>query len=410
MSDDKSSEPDKIPQESPAPQDESSAANTNDAAASDDAAPPAGEPLRSIHTTSLPKILEHFGISLFVTTYQAGKLVIIRADDGVANTHFRNFKKPMGMAFDGNRLAIGTAQEIWEFRNVPAVAPRLEPKGKVDACFLPRSGHVTGDIQIHEMMYEGRDLWFVNTAFSCLCTLDSEHSFVPRWRPPFVSAYEPTDRCHLNGLGIANGKPKWVTALGQTDVGGGWRENKKSGGILMDIESNEIVVQGLSMPHSPRWYQGRLWVLESGNGSFGYVDLQTGKYESIVELPGFTRGLEFVGDLAFIGLSQVRESAVFSGIPITERLKPEERSCGIWCINIHHGQIVGFLKFEAAVQEIFAVAALPGMRYPDLINHDPKITGTSFVLPDAALREVPEGLVTRADSIGNPATAAPADR
>ncbi len=235
----------------------------------DAAAPaePQGEPLRSVHTNSLPNILDHFGISLLVTTYQAGKLVIVRSDDGVANTHFRNFRKPMGMAFDGNRLAIGTAQEIWEFRNVPAVAPRLEPKGKVDACFLPRSGHVTGDVQIHEMMYEGRELWFVNTAFSCLCTLDSEHSFVPRWRPPFVTAYEPTDRCHLNGLGMANGRPKWVTALGATDEAGGWRENKKSGGILMDIESNEIVLQGLSMPHSPRWYQDRLWVLESGKGT-----------------------------------------------------------------------------------------------------------------------------------------------
>ena len=277
----------------------------------------------------------------------------------------------------------------------PAVAPKLEPKGKVDACFLPRAGHITGDIQIHEMMYEGTDLWFVNTAFSCLCTLDREHSFVPRWRPPFITQYEPTDRCHLNGLGIANGKPKWVTALGKSNEARGWRENKKSGGILMDIESNEIVLEGLSMPHSPRWYQDRLWVLESGNGSFGYVDLKSGKYESIIELPGFTRGLEFVGNVAFIGLSQVRESAIFSGIRITERLKEDERSCGVWCVDITTGNVLAFLKFEAAVQEIFAVAALPGVRFPDLINHDPQITGSSFVLPDEALQQVPEELVTR---------------
>jgi uncharacterized protein (TIGR03032 family) len=334
-------------------------------------------------------------MSLLVTTYQAGKLVILRPDGDALNTHFRNFKKPMGMAFDNGRLAVGTSQEIWEFRNVPAVSARLEPKGKIDACFLPRSGHMTGDIQIHEMTYEGDELWFINTSFSCLCTSDREHSFVPRWRPPFVTQYEPTDRCHLNGLGIQDGRPKWVTALGQTDTAGGWRENKKDGGILMDLDSNEIVVRGLSMPHSPRWYQDKLWVLESGAGTLGHVDLAKGKYEPIVELPGFTRGLDFVGNLAFIGLSQVRESAVFSGIEITQRLTEAERTCGIWIVDIRNGQIIGFLKFEDAVQEIFAVAALPGMRYPDLINHDPQVTATSYVLPDEALREVPNELLAK---------------
>ena len=315
--------PDSVPADAGAT---ASPAGDGTSGASDEPATDAPPPLRSVHTTNLPGILEHFGISLLVTTYQAGKLVILRPDGQVLNTHFRNFKKPMGMAVDGARLAIGTAQEIWEFRNVPAVCQRIEPKGKVDACYLPRSGHMTGDIQIHEMMYRGQELWFVNTAFSCLCTYDQEHSFVPRWRPPFVTAYEPSDRCHLNGLGVADGKPKYVTALGKTDTAGGWRENKKNGGILMDIETNEILVEGLSMPHSPRWYQDRLWVLQSGDGSFGYVDLQSGKYEPIVELPGFTRGLDFIGNLAFIGLSQVRETAVFSGISITERMKETERT------------------------------------------------------------------------------------
>jgi len=371
--------------------------------------PPQEAPLRSVHTTNFPNILKHFGASLLVTTYQAGKLVIVRADGDVINTHFRNFKKPMGMAVDGGRLAIGTAQEIWEFRNVPAVAPRLEPKGKVDSCFLPRHGHITGDIQIHEMCYEGTDLWFINTAFSCLCTYDVDHSFSPRWRPPFVTDLAPGDRCHLNGLGVANGKPKWVTALGKTNETGKWRENKKDGGILMDLDSNEIVLEGLSMPHSPRWYQDKLWVLESGTGSFGYVDLDTCKYESIVELPGFTRGLDFCGNLAFIGLSQVRETAVFSGIPITETLKEEERTCGVWVIDIRNGQIVAFLKFEDAVQEIFALALLPGMQYPDLINHDAEITGSSFVLPDAALRDVPNQLLAKNTDPDASYPATPAD-
>jgi uncharacterized protein (TIGR03032 family) len=369
-------------------------------------------PLRSVHTTNFPAILEQLGSSLFVTTYQAGKLAILRPDNGVINTHFRTFNKPMGMAIAPGRLAIGTAVDMWEFRDVPAVAAKLEPHGKHDACYLPRRAHVTGDIQIHEMAYAVSDrdrgtrtqekigvgdashheLWFVNTRFSCLATHDPDHSFAPVWRPKFITQLTPDDRCHLNGLCVVDGRVKWVTALGETDTGGGWRENKKGGGILIDVGSNEIVARNLSMPHSPRWHAGRLWLLESGTGSIGTVDLTTGRYEPIVRLDGFTRGLEIVGNLAFIGLSQVRETAVFSGIQITERLQETERSCGVWVVDIQRGQVVAFLKFEEAVQEIFAVALVPGARFPDLINDNNELIGSSFVLPDAALRDVPSEL------------------
>jgi uncharacterized protein (TIGR03032 family) len=158
------------------------------------------------------------------------------------------------------------------------------------------------------------------------------------------------------------------------------------------MESNEVVARGLSMPHSPRWHNGRLWLLESGTGSLGHVDLATGRYEPIVHLDGFTRGLEMVGNLAFVGLSQVRETAVFSGIQITERLQESQRTCGVWVIDLQRGQVVAFLKFEEAVQEVFAVVLLPGVRFPDLINDNPELIGSSFVLPDAALRDVPAEL------------------
>jgi uncharacterized protein (TIGR03032 family) len=351
-------------------------------------------PLRSVHTTTFADILEQFNISLLVTTYQAGKLVLLRADNGVVNTHFRNFAKPMGLAVQGNRLAIGTALEVLEFHNIPAVGAKLEPRGKHDACFLPRYGHATGEVLIHEMAWvqsgdepEKSDLWFVNTRFSCLCTLDSRYSFVPRWRPPFVTALAPEDRCHLNGLGLVNGQVRYVTALGETDTAGGWRANKKDGGILMEVSSGKILLRGLSMPHSPRWHQGRLWLLESGTGTLGSVDLSAGRYEPITEVPGFTRGLDFYGNLAFVGLSQVRESAVFSGIPLTARLA--ERTCGVWAVDLMTGRTVAFLRFEDAVQGIFAVQVLPQIRFPDLIHDDPRILSDSFVLPDEALRQLP---------------------
>ena len=291
------------------------------AAPGDHAGVPHTEALRSVHTSNLPALFAQWQISLVVSTYQAGKVILVRNDHGVLNTHFRTFAKPMGIAADQARLTIGGANTVWFYRNMPAVAPKLEPVGTHDACYVPRRLHVTGDIDIHELAYDGdHELWVVNTRFGCLCTLDADHSFSPRWRPPFVSALAPEDRCHLNGLAMVEGHPRYVTALGDTDTPGGWRASKANGGILMDIERHEVVLRGLSMPHSPRWYGGALWLLESGQGSLAVVDLQQRRWRTVAEMPGFTRGLDFVGPLAFIGLSQVRETAVFSGIPLVERL------------------------------------------------------------------------------------------
>jgi uncharacterized protein (TIGR03032 family) len=167
----------------------------------------------------------------------------------------------------------------------------------------------------------------------------------------------------------------------------GWRPNKAQGGILMDVDSGDILCRGLSMPHSPRWHGGRLWVCESGAGTLGYVDQSTGRYEAVAAAPGFTRGLDFAGNLAFVGLSQVRESAVFSGIPITERLAPEERTCGVCVVDLRSGNTIALLRFETGVQEVFAVALLP-RRFPDLINDDEKLLENSFVIPTEALGEV----------------------
>ncbi len=354
--------------------------------------------LRSVHTDTFPRLLSEFGASVAVTTYQAGKLILLRNESGVVNTHFRSFLQPMGLALGPDRLAVGTSHEVWDFRNVPAVAQKLDPPNKHDACFLPRRMHVTGNIQIHEMAYIGKSLWIVNTAFSCLCNLDEDHSFSPSWRPSFVSGYEPSDRCHLNGLAVHDGCVRWVTALGETDSKEGWREGRKNGGILIDVQSNDIICRNLSMPHSPRYYADRLWLLESGTGSFGYVDLKTGKYESVVKLNGFTRGLDFLGHYAFVGLSQVRETATFSGIEITENLTESDRTCGVWVVDIRTGQVEAFVKFEDAVQEVFAVAVLSNMRFPDLINDQDEYIATSYVLPDDALKDVPVQFQTNGPS------------
>ncbi len=346
-------------------------------------------PLASVYTDSLPRILGQLGISLVVSTYQAGKVILVRVQDGKINTHFRTFQKPMGIAVNGQRLTIGGQNTVWYLRNMPAVAAKLPPAGSHDACYLPRAIHVTGDIDIHELAWGSDDLWIVNTKFCTLCTLDPDHSFSPRWRPHFVSALTPEDRCHLNGLAMVDGQPKYVTALGETDTAGGWRANKRDGGILMDVTTNEVVQRGLSMPHSPRVRGGRIWFLESGIGGIGWLDPASGTRETVARLPGFTRGLDFAANLAFVGLSQVRETATFGGIPLVETLN--ERTCGVWVVDLRTGQVIGFLRFESGVHEIFAVQVVLA-RQPEILPWGDERIKTSYVVPDAALREVPIAL------------------
>ncbi len=347
---------------------------------------PVDEVLASVHTSNFPDLLRQLNGCLVLSTYQAGKLVLLRPDGKSINTHFRTFHRPMGMAADGQRLALGTNTEIVEFRNMPAVAPRLHESARHDAVFMLRRAHVTGAIDIHEMAFDGEgDLWFINTAFSCLCTLDTQSSFVPRWRPDFVSHLSPQDRCHLNGLGMRDGKPRYVTALGETNGPQGWRVNKRDGGLLIDAESNRVIVRGLSMPHSPRWYDGRLWVLESGRGALVSIDPHTGAKTDVARVPGFCRGLDFIGPVAFIGLSQLRESNAFTDIPITE--DNADRQSGVWAVHLETGNTIGLLKFTGGVQEIFAVQALPGILMPEII-HEGELLTNSFAIPDQMLSQV----------------------
>ncbi|OKH17065.1 TIGR03032 family protein [[Limnothrix rosea] IAM M-220] len=344
---------------------------------------------------SFLEILQKTNMSLLVSTYQAGKLMFFRNQGNTLNSHFRTFRKAMGVAANKTRLAVGTLNHIKEFYNMPAIAPKLEG-GKHDACYLLRNTHVTGNIDIHEMDWAGDELWFVNTKFSCLCTLDDEHSFVPRWRPHFITGYAPEDRCHLNGLAIVDDKPKYVTSLGVGDTLQAWRENKRDGGVIMDVENNEFVIRGLSMPHSPRWYRGKLWVLESGRGSLATVDLDTGKLETVAQVPGFTRGIDFYRNLAFIGLSKLRcksesDRAIFSDIPLTDEF--DERTCGVWVVDIERGETVANVIFEDLIEEIFAVKVLAGAKYPEIVDIiEPQLSshlGTSFALEDNALAQVP---------------------
>ena len=318
--------------------------------------------VRYEHSLDLPELLEELNGSLLISTYQAGKLVVVGSHQQQLTLSFHNFDRPMGMAIDrqANSMAVAARNKVWFLQNARDIASQLEPAGGHEACYLTRSAQVTGEIQAHEMAFAGDELWIVNTLFSCLCKLHPDYSFVPQWQPPFVSALAPEDRCHLNGLAMLDGKPKYVTAMAESDTPGGWRPNKVRTGCLIDVESGQTVAGGFAMPHSPRVHVGQVWLLDSGRGALVRVDPASGHVDTVARFPGYTRGLAMMGNLAFVGLSKIRETSTFGGVPIAEdrqRLK-----CGVGIVNLQTGKLAGQLEFTSGVDEIFDVSLLAGTR------------------------------------------------
>lgn len=363
-------------------------------AASSPAAPASpATPFRYVVTDGMADLLSSLGGTLAATTYQAGKLVLFRADGSGVSALFRTFDSAMGLAIAGGRMAIGARNCIWLLRDAPDIGRQIPPNGKHDACFVPRGACITGDIRVHEMAWcladsnravaggSRKELWFVNTRFSCLSTLDPDYCFVPRWRPKFISSLEPEDRCHLNGLAIEGGRPAYVTALGQSDEREGWRPNKSSGGVVIQVDSAEIVSTGLAMPHSPRLFAGRLFVLNSGHAALEVVDPRTGTRDTVARLPGYPRGLAFVDRYAFVGLSKIREKHDFGGLPIEQSSQPLR--CGIAVIDLVSGKTREWIEFEAGCEEVFDVQWIPGARFATVVGTQKETLDGVFLLPPA---------------------------
>ena len=307
-------------------------------------------------------------ISLAFTTYQARKLFLIgRRQRDRLSVFQRTFNRCMGLWGDGQTLFMSSLYQLWRFENVLAAG---KSQNGFDRVYVPQVGYTTGDLDVHDVATDGQGRpIFVNTLFSCLATVSPRHSFVPLWRPPFITKLAAEDRCHLNGLAMGDGRPRYVTAISRTDVTDSWRDRRHDGGCVIDVESNEIVATSLSMPHSPRLHQGKLWLHNSGTGHFGYIDTEAGKFEPVAFCPGYLRGLAFHGDFAVAGLSMPRERT-FSGLELDDNLKDKdvEPRCGLMVIDLRSGDTVHYMRIEGAITELYDVVILPGVRRPTAVG------------------------------------------
>jgi uncharacterized protein (TIGR03032 family) len=322
--------------------------------------------------------------AIAISTYQAGKLAFVGWDGTEISLLLRQFDKPMGIAVQGQRLALATRHEILLFANSPTLAQGyLEHQpGRYDALYLPRATYFTGDLNVHDLAWGDEGLWMVNSRFSCLSQLSADFSFMPRWQPPFISELVPEDRCHLNGLAMVAGQPRYVTALGATDEVGGWRADKAKGGIVMDVATNEILLRGLSMPHAPVWHQDALWVLNSGAGELWQVDPESGQTAVVCTLPGFLRGLCMVGNYAIVGLSQIRERHIFGELPVQTRYP--QLLCGLALIDLRSGAQVGLLEFPTGCEELYDIQFMTDCDRPNILNCDRRVHQQAVTAPEIA--------------------------
>ncbi len=288
--------------------------------ASQAAAGAANEPW--VQVTGSPRLwswLAEHQVSLAFTTYQTGKLFLLgRHPEGRLAVFERTFNRAMGLWADGQTLWLSTLYQVWRFENL--LEPGEHYQGH-DRLYVPKLASTTGDLDIHDVAvdHSGR-LLFVATGFGCIATLADRSSFTPLWWPPFLSKHAAEDRCHLNGLALDDGRPRFATAVSTSDVVDGWRDRRQDSGVVLEIPGGRVIASGLSMPHSPRLYRGRLWLHDSGTGFFGSVDPGGGSFEPLTFCPGYLRGLAFVGDHAVVGLSQPRHDQTFRGLRLDDEL------------------------------------------------------------------------------------------
>jgi len=323
-------------------------------------------------------------LSLAISTYQTGKLFLIgHNQNGQFSVFERTFERAMGLAGNDHTIWMATLYQLWRLENVLAAGETTEG---YDRSYVPQVGSTTGDLNIHDVAIDGEGHpLFISARFSCLATTSERYHFKPLWMPKFISKLAGEDRCHLNGLAMVDGKARYVTACSETDIVDGWREHRRDGGIVIDIESDEIIARGFSMPHSPRWYRDRLWLLDAGTGYFGHLEMSTGQFERVTFCPGFARGLAFVNNFAMVGISLPRHDPTFLDLPLQENLEAAKVSarCGLLIIDLGSGDVVEWMRMDEPIRELYDVLVLPGVKRPRLVGFKTDEIRTT-VWPDPA--------------------------
>lgn len=317
--------------------------------------------------------LKTHNVSITFSTKSASKIFCVGVtEDDKLSLGERPFDRCGALAENNNSIYLSTSYQIWRLENSIPADQKFQG---FDKFYIPQQSFVTGDLNIQDMWVDeqGRIL-FTNSLFSCLATVSSQSSFIPLWKPSFISQINAENRCHLSGVAVVDNQPKYVTVAGQTDTKQGWVECRQNGGCVIDITTNDVVCSGLSIPQSPRYYQDKLYVLNSGTGHFGSINLESNTFEPIAFMPGYLRGLSFINNYAIVGCCRALTGSDFDGLELIDNLKKnnQEGNCGIYVINLDNGNIEHHLTFDRVINDIFSVVAISDTQRPMALGLNPQ--------------------------------------
>ena len=318
-----------------------------------------------------PGLIDWFGeerLSLALTNGPELFMAGLKADGSLRVTN-RQYGACTALATrTSETLFMATRFQIWRLENA-LPSGTLTDDGH-DRLFVPRTAWTTGMVAVHDLALDADDRpVFANGRFSCVSAVDERLNFAPLWKPPFVSALASEDRCHLTGVAMDGGAPAFVTCAATADSANGWKAERRDGGVVVRVADGEIVCDGLSMPHSPRIRDGRLWITNGGTGELGTVDLTGGGFLPVAGLPGFTRGLVFHGRFALVGSSRSPKDDTFEDLVLQERLDRTgaDPVCGVFVVDCDTGRVEHSLVLHAGSPEVTGLAVLTGTHSPTAV-------------------------------------------
>lgn len=330
----------------------------------------------------LPNWLNENKCNIAISSYNSHFIFTIGLDDkDQPFLYCKSAPRAMGICYKNNELIASSLGNITTYTNRGELKDNVY--GIFDKNFVPNTTIHRQDVDIHDICKtDDGEIYYISAMFSCICKPSKDNkTFEVYWKPPWISKLAAEDRCHLNGLCCIDGKPRFVSSICQGDIVKTWQEKSRvKQGIIYDLENEEIYCEGLSHPHSPRWYNNKLWLLNSGTGYFGHVEDK--KFVEKVFIPGFIRGLAFHNNFAVVTTSLDRHNKDFEEYELGDNLekKGTKGKCGIWIINMESFDIIHNFEFKGDVRELYDTVIIPECRRVRVMDvNDPKLVD-NFIL------------------------------
>ncbi|WP_462157484.1 TIGR03032 family protein [Pseudoalteromonas sp. GB56] len=318
------------------------------------------------YSKNIPELMRRLNISVMFTTYQADRVVLLNSSDSGLKCLVRYFPRPMGIALNDDLLAIAMKDQVTTFKQSSKLAFEYPNKpGQYDSIFFPLSVHFTGKIDAHDVSFSNEGLVVVSTAYNCISKVGGTFGFEPLWKPDFIDEVFPTDKCHLNGMAIdENGELALATAFSETNVYFGWKQTNQNG-LLFDLRNNTVVCRDLQMPHSPRVFNGDIYLLESLAETLVRIDRETGMKEVLYKFTGFARGMNLIGKYAFIGISKFREESLRN---LSINIDNSNVVPSIVVFDLSKNTVIGEIQFHSDIEEIYDVVCVKGTISTNILN------------------------------------------